>query len=77
LPDGTYYDVHYWFDYSYNELKVNVKLCINGGSWDVRPTTAFCQYEEQQLTILKTNPAGQLIETITDVSFLDQRFKSF
>ena len=74
LPDGTRFDVNYWFTYSYNELKVNVKLCINGGSYDVKPITAFCQYEEQQLTIFKTNPAGQLIETISDVSFLDQRF---
>lgn len=47
LPDGTFFSVMYWFDNSYHSFKIHVKICINGGSYETKPNTAFCQYEEK------------------------------
>lgn len=52
LNDGTWYDVHYWFESRYS-FDIHVKLCINGGSYDVKPSTAFCHYEEQSFELFK------------------------
>ncbi len=52
LNDGTWCDVHYWFTSQYS-FDIHVKLCINGGSYDVRPSTAFCHYEEQSYELFK------------------------
>jgi hypothetical protein len=73
LLDGTYFDAHYWFTYSHGWFDINVKICINGGSYDVKPVTAFCQYENQSITLFKTEN-NKLIETNTDISFLDNRY---
>jgi len=62
LTDGSFLDVHYWYEHSRNELGMKVKICVNGGSYDVRPSTAFCQYEEKYLTLYKTDN-GVLIDT--------------
>jgi len=73
LPDGTFCDAHYWFTHSYNDFRITVKICVNGGSYDVKPTTAFCQYEEQGITLFKTQN-GVLLETAPDIDFLKTRY---
>jgi len=73
LPDGTFLDAHYWFENRYGDFTINVKICINGGSYDVTPTTAFCQYEEMRLTLFQTKD-GQLQPTETDISHLQTRY---
>ena len=70
LPDGTFVNVHYWFTSSYNRFDIHVKICVNGGSYDVRPSTAYCQYEETTLTIFKMDDESKLIEANTDISHL-------
>ncbi len=57
LEDGTFYDIHYWFEYNYHTFKIHVKACVSGGSYDVKPNTAFCQYEEKTLYIFDTKEA--------------------
>mgnify|MGYP006921369615 CR=1 FL=1 len=73
LSDGTNVDAHYWFSHSYGTFTIRVKICVNGGSYDVRPTTAFCQYEEISLTLFTTNN-GVLLPTEPDTAFLKTRF---
>lgn len=73
LADGTYLNAHYWYEHSYNELRMRVKICVNGGSYDVRPSTAFCQYEEKSLTLYKTEN-GVLINTDTEAEHLATKY---
>jgi hypothetical protein len=73
LSDGTYFDAHYWLSYRHGYLDICVKICINGGSYDVQPTTAFCQYENTTITLFKTQD-DKLTETNTDISYLKERF---
>jgi len=73
MPDGTFVNAHYWFTHSYNDFRMHVKICVNGGSYDVRPNTAYCQYEEQGLTIFNTDN-GVLLPTESDTAFLKTRF---
>ena len=73
LQDGTFVDAHYWFNHYTNGFDINVKICINGGSYDVKPTTAFCQYEQQSFTLFNKEN-GKLIETNKDMSFLKKRY---
>lgn len=63
MADGTFYSVSYWFTSAYNHFDVNIKICINGGSYDVKPTTAFCQYEETRPTLFEIEKTGELKET--------------
>jgi hypothetical protein len=73
LSDGTFVDAHYWFYNSSYSFDIRVKICINGGSYDVHPTTAFCQYEEISLTLFKKDN-DKLADTDTDISFLHKRY---
>lgn len=36
----------WWYKFSYGSLILETKVCISGGSYDVQPNTAFCQYIE-------------------------------
>lgn len=74
LKDGTFVNANYWFTYSYNSFDIHVKICVNGGTYDVRPATAFCQYEEMTLTLFKTDSDNKLIETDNDISHLSTRY---
>jgi len=73
LPDGTWLNAHYWFNNNNYSLDLHVKICVNGGSYDVNPTTAFCQYEEQSFTLFKKEN-GKLIETPVNNEFLNTRY---
>jgi hypothetical protein len=74
LPDGTFYGVHYWFEYSYHTLKMRVKSCINGGTYDDK--TYFCQYDDLTIYIFDTNDNNELQETQPDISYLDKRYNA-
>ena len=74
LPDGTWVNAHYWFTSRYNSFDIHVKICVNGGSYDVKPSTAFCQYEEQTVELFKINEAGELVENSNDISWLKKRY---
>lgn len=73
LNDGTNVNAHYWFTSKYNCFDIHVKICINGGSYDVKPSTAFCQYEETALTLFKTED-NKLIETPANIDYLATRY---
>lgn len=53
LPDGSYYDAHYWFTANYGRFDIHVKICISGGSYDVKPITAYCEYQESSATLFE------------------------
>lgn len=73
LPDGTWYNAHYWFESKYS-FDIHVKICVNGGSYDVKPTTAFCQYEEISIKLFDIKD-GSLIETESAPDFLNKRYE--
>ena len=62
LDDGTFFDAHYWFE-TRRSFDLVTKICINGGSYDVQPTTAFCQYEETRTELFALNDSGELMES--------------
>ena len=69
MSDGTWVDAHYWFTHYTNSFEIHVKICINGGSYDIKPVTAFCQYEEQTFTLFN-KVDGKLIETEKNIDYL-------
>ena len=73
LSDGTWVNAHYWFENRHGYFDINVKICVNGGSYDVTPATAFCQYEEQSFELLKVVD-GKLTEGKNDTSWMQRRY---
>lgn len=41
-----YFSYQHFFNFSHRSVSMRSKVCINGGSYDVRPATAFTQYVE-------------------------------
>ncbi len=69
MEDGTHYDAHYWLSLAHGYFDINVKICVNGGSYDVKPVTAFCQYENQSITLFKVIDGKLTVsENETDLS---------
>lgn len=73
LSDGTHVTAHYWFKHYSTDFGICVKICINGGSYDVKPTTAFCQYEEQYFSLFN-KVDGKLTATEIDREYLNTRY---
>jgi len=73
LPDGTWIDAHYWLTSSYGYFDIHIKICVNGGTYDVKPNTAFCQYEELALSMFKIED-GKLVDSPADISPLDIQY---
>lgn len=48
---GGWLTVDYWIRKEYNYVSLWVKICYNGGTHDVKPSTAFCIYQDQSYTI--------------------------
>ena len=71
LNDGTYYDVHYWFDIRSGWFDINIKICVNGGSYDTKPSTAFCQYDSLMTSLYKLDSESNLLPYENDLSYLD------
>jgi hypothetical protein len=65
--------VQYWNTLTNYDYRITVKICINGGSYDVHPSTAFCIYEEQSYYPF-TAEDRKLIFKNEDYSFLDVQF---
>ena len=73
LPDGTHVNAHYWFKHYSTDFGIYVKICVNGGSYDVQPNTAFCQYEEQYFSLFN-KVDGKLVATEIDREYLNTRY---
>lgn len=73
LPDGTYINAHCWVSLSHGSFDLTVKICVNGGSYDVQPVTAFCQYEQKTIELF-TVKNGILLESEyqKDKSYLEK-----
>ena len=55
-------------DVKYNCLYLNLKLCFNGGSYEIQPVTAFTKYIEQSILL------GNIInnEVLKDLTNFDE-----
>jgi len=51
LPNGDWLDVSYYVRQQMGYIDLNINLCLNGGSYDVHPTTGFTIYQKQSLVI--------------------------
>jgi hypothetical protein len=49
---GEHVSIHYYMEKNNYNLQFKVKICLNGGSYDVTPSTAFCLYEYKTLYIM-------------------------
>lgn len=73
MKDKTWYSADYYLKITSDSLEVHVKICVNGGSYDVKPSTAFCQYEDKIIHILDAKNCV-LQDTKIDLDYLDERF---
>lgn len=64
--DGTFLTVSAYEEMSYHSFKVNVKVCLNGGSYEDQPSTAYCNYEENTLYIYDVKD-GAIVENVNHV----------
>ena len=57
LSDGSNLSISAWSKKFSNHFGVRVKICVNGGSYEETPSTAFCQYEDKFYSLydLKNN----------------------
>lgn len=73
LEDGTWVNANYWFTNAHGYFSIHVKICVSGGSYDVKPATTFCQYEETAPTLFQVKD-GLLIETTQEQSDYSIRY---
>lgn len=80
-PEGVYFNTHCWLTKEYDGFYLNAKICINGGSYDVQPSTAFCLYENGSVKLFdvvkvqRENKIDYVLENpTTDFSKLDVRY---
>jgi hypothetical protein len=74
LPNGDFLSVQYYVRQYSNYVDLTVKICLNGGSYDVYPSTAFTIYQEAGITIYTTDDEGNLVEYDVDLDQWNQRF---
>lgn len=65
--------VDYWSDKTEYDYRIHVKICINGGSYDVSPSTAFCIYQDESYYPFDIKD-GKLKAKTNDYSFLNEVF---
>lgn len=58
-----HYSAHYWIEVRHNRVTVETKICVNGGSYDVRPSTAYTQYETSSFKLFRIDETGKLMES--------------
>lgn len=66
INGAEWIDIHSWFTFSGQSVWLHIKTCYSGGSWDVKPTTAFCIYFNDGLYIGETDNDGKLMRTATE-----------
>lgn len=60
---GVYWNMtHYWITAQYDEIRVHVKTCVNGGSYE--DNSAWTQYAEQSYTIAAN--AGNILTELPE-----------
>lgn len=71
LLKGHFCKAHICFiENSYNSLRLKLSICLNGGSYDVTPNTAYCQYFDQTFYIGKTSEKDYTI--LTELTNIDK-----
>lgn len=65
--------VDYYRDKTDSSIRISIKVCINGGSYEVTPSTAFCIYHEESYYIANIVD-GKIEAKNLDLKFLDQKF---
>jgi hypothetical protein len=65
-------DIHTWFQFNKHSVYLYVNTCVNGGSYDVKPVTAFCEYLTEKICIGSIE--NQMLTKIEPVEL--ERFKT-
>jgi len=64
-PD-RYINYSFYFNNSNTGVWLNVRVCINGGSYDVKPNTAYTQYFDTSYYV-GTLKDGKILESVQDI----------
>ena len=68
--ENYFLDIHCWYEYGSYSVILKVKTCINGGSYDVKPSTAFCEYYTKCIYVCKVkNQVLTELETVEKSDF--------
>lgn len=51
---------------AYRQIELTIRLCFNGGSYDVNPATGWTKYVDTQFTIGKSED-GQILDSIESI----------
>jgi hypothetical protein len=51
--ENAYFHINAWVKSTSYSIDINIKICVSGGSYDVHPNTAFCQYNTMTLEIVR------------------------
>lgn len=78
LPNGD------WLTVSYSIYKPNyagcvdlrITVCLSGGSYEDKPSTAFTFYENATVTIYHLDQDGNLVDIVIDLTQYDQRYNA-
>lgn len=73
LQDGTFIKIYYHLYNKHGWFGAEINICISGGSYDVKPTTAFCQYHRLSVTLFDVKE-GKLIDRVNDIEYLKTRY---
>ena len=68
LANGDWLSVEYYVQQQYNYVDLRVKICLNGGSYDVKPVTAFTLYQEQSIIIYIVDENGNIVDFDVDLT---------
>lgn len=72
LEDGTHFNISYHFSTKYS-FDANIRVCINGGKYEPKPSTYFCQYDSLITTLFQLED-NIILPTERDYSYLDTVF---
>lgn len=63
-----YIGYSYYINEQYNKVCLHVRVRINGGSYDVRPSTAYCQYNDRTIELGDTeNGILKTVDTLEKI----------
>jgi hypothetical protein len=72
LPNG-FSSCNYYFDYTRHSLWLKVRVCLNGGSHEAKPSTAYCQYFEVSYHLGEIN--NTCLVNINTVEAMEKDYK--
>jgi hypothetical protein len=74
LANGDWLSVEYYVQQQYRYVDLHIKVCLNGGSHNVTPSTAFTIYQRQSLTIYTVDDNGNIVDFDVDLTPYTEKY---